>query len=209
MRPYNAPVQCARPVRPWKPPNLVPDSGMNSFGGQVACGIRWGMFYNPKTYTRKNTLRCKGWNYSGPGRYFITISVHQHAHVFGHISDGHMNHSEIGSIARDCWADIPNHYPNVRLGDFVIMPNHMHGILMLDGDDRFRTNPSATSHIVRMYKSIVTKRSLSVLPTFRWMRNYHDIIIRDDRAFRVITTYIRNNPKNWNRDRFRKRVRTR
>lgn len=120
-----------------------------------------------------------------------------------------MHHSEIGAIAHRCWADIPNHYPNVRLGEFVVMPNHIHGILMLDGDDRYRTNPSATSHIVRTYKSIVTKRSISVVPTFRWMRNYHDIIIRNDRAFRIITDYIRNNPKNWMRDRFRKRVRTR
>lgn len=163
------------------------------------------MFYDPKTHTRKNTLRCKKWNYSGPGRYFITITVHLHSHVFGQIRDGIMFHSEIGAIAHQCWSDIPKHYTNAMLGDFIIMPNHMHGILILTGDGRFKTNPSATSHIVRMYKSIVTKRCKHLHPSFRWQRNYHDIIIRDDRAFDIISRYIRNNPRKWHNDRFKHR----
>ena len=163
------------------------------------------MFYDPKTHTRKNSLRCKKWNYSGPGRYFITICAKNHAHYFGHIRDAVMHHSEIGAIAHQCWADIPIHYPNATLGDFVIMPNHMHGILILTGDDRFRSNPSATSHIIRMYKGIVTKLSTCIEPAFKWHRNYHDIIIRNDRAYKIISDYIRNNPRKWEQDRFRKR----
>lgn len=163
------------------------------------------MFYDPKTHIRKNSLRARGWDYSGPGRYFITICAKNHAHYFGHIRDAVMHHSEIGAIAHQCWADIPIYYPNATLGDFVIMPNHMHGILILSGDGRFKTNPSATSHIIRMYKATVTKRCNSLNHKLRWMRNYHDIIIRDDRAFDIISRYIRNNPRKWNKDRFKKR----
>ncbi len=161
----------------------------------------------PNIRRRKNSLRARGWNYSGPGRYFITICAKNHAHYFGHICDAVMHHSEIGAIAYRCWADIPLHYPNARLGEFVIMPNHIHGILILSGDDRFRSNPSATSHIVRMYKGIVTKMSTGIDPSFKWQRNYHDIIIRNDRAFRIISDYIRNNPKKWEEDRFRRQFR--
>lgn len=116
-----------------------------------------------------------------------------------------MHHSEIGAIAHRCWADIPLYYPNAQLGEFVIMPNHMHGILILSGDGRFKTNPSATSDIIRMYKGIITKMSTGIEPAFKWQRNYHDIIIRNDRAFNIISRYIRNNPRKWNKDRFKKR----
>jgi REP element-mobilizing transposase RayT len=185
--------------------------------------------------------------------YFITICTRFGAYHFGEIRDGLMHHSEIGAIAHQCWADIPNHFPFVRLGEFVIMPNHVHGILFVDktgerggdphlnvaqGDvdpqlnvaqrpvdpqdladlphvhdprplNRFGPQSRNLASVVRGYKIGVTKFARRQTIDFEWQALFYDIIIRNDRAFRIITEYIRNNPKNWNRDRFRKRVRTR
>ena len=206
--------------------------------------------------------------------YFITICTRYGAYHFGEIRDGLMHHSEIGAIANQCWADIPNHFPFVRLGEFVIMPNHVHGILFVDktgerggvdphlnvaqrdvdpqlnverhGVDphlniaqrpvdpqdladlphvpdphphrhphdprplnRFGPQSRNLASVVRGYKIGVTKFARRQTIDFEWQALFYDIIIRNDRAFRIITDYIRNNPKNWKRDRFRKRVRTR
>ena len=224
---------------------------------------------------RIDTIRHRGWDYSGPGVYFITICTRYGAYHFGKIRDGIMHHSEIGAIANQCWADIPNHFPFVRLGEFVIMPNHVHGILFVDktgergGDPQWnverhgvdpqlniaqrgvdphliiaqrpvdpqdladlphvpdpRPHPHRHPHdprplnrfgpqsrnlasVVRGYKIGVTKFARRQTTNFEWQALFYDIIIRNDRAFRIITNYIRNNPKNWKKDRFRKRVRTR
>lgn len=208
----------------------------------------------PNIRRRKNSLRARGWNYSGPGRYFITICAKNHAHYFGHVQDAVMHHSEIGAIAHRCWADIPLHFPFVRLGEFVIMPNHVHGILIVDKSNdgrgmdpvphpdverrgvdphadgerhpvdpqdladlhyasprptpnRFGPQSRNLASIVRGYKTGVTTYARHHVPAFAWQSLYHDIIIRDDRAFRIISDYIRNNPKKWEQDRFRRQFR--
>lgn len=197
---------------------------------------------------RIDTIRHRKWDYSGSGVYFITICTKHGAYHFGDIHDDVMHHSEIGAIANRCWADIPNHFPFVRLGEFVIMPNHVHGILFLDKtDDRHGVDPQkksaptpvdpqdladlrhAPSHhtdrhpndlrplnrfgpqsrnlasVIRGYKIGVTKFARREHIDFNWQALYHDIIIRDDRAFDIISRYIRNNPRNWRNDRFKNR----
>ena len=82
-----------------------------------------------------DTARMKNWNYGGPGVYFITISTYRHKCYFGEINktdDGKsykMDLSELGIVARQCWLDIPHHFPFVIADEFVIMPNHVHGII--------------------------------------------------------------------------------
>ncbi|AFM13144.1 transposase [Turneriella parva] len=83
----------------------------------------------------RKSIRLKGYDYSQPGHYFITICTHQRAHLFGGVRGGKMVLNAMGSVADACWQAIPNHYPHVRLDEFVIMPNHVHGVVVIDGDD--------------------------------------------------------------------------
>ena len=79
----------------------------------------------------RQTIRLRGYNYSLPGIYFVTICTHNREHLFGEITDGEMMINQYGQIINDCWFDLPNHYTHIELDCFVIMPNHIHGILII------------------------------------------------------------------------------
>ena len=81
---------------------------------------------------RIESARLKGWDYGSEGAYFITICTKDRAHFFGECVNGKMKLSTMGAIVQGCWYDIPAHFPHIALGDFVVMPNHIHGILVLD-----------------------------------------------------------------------------
>jgi len=89
---------------------------------------------DPEKYHRRST-RLRGYDYAQPGAYFFTICTRERKCLFGEIVDGEMVLNERGEIVAACWHDLPNHYPHVRLDAFVIMPNHVHGIIVLLDDD--------------------------------------------------------------------------
>ena len=172
------------------------------------------------------SARLSGWNYASPGSYFITICTKKRKKFFGEIVNGEMQLNDIGRIASKCWADIPDHFENTELNEFVVMPNHVHGIIILNGPaivetgqalslrhalslqqphPRFR-NPgkNTISAMVGSFKSAVTKFSRPINPEFGWQNRFHDHIIRDNDAFYRIARYIRENPSNWETDRFYK-----
>lgn len=86
------------------------------------------MKYNPEIHHRRS-IRLKGYDYSQPGAYFVTIVTHQRQCLFGEIVNNEMILNDYGKIAAQCWNDIPKHFPNAILDEFVIMPNHIHGII--------------------------------------------------------------------------------
>lgn len=86
------------------------------------------MKYNPQIHNRQST-RLKGYDYGSEGLYFITICTYDMNHYFGEIENGEMKLNESGKIAKECWENIPEHFPHTRLYEFVIMPNHVHGII--------------------------------------------------------------------------------
>jgi REP element-mobilizing transposase RayT len=88
------------------------------------------MPYNPDIHHRRS-IRLKGYDYSQQGAYFVTICTHQRNCLLGEIVDGEMKLNTNGEIARGCWLSIPRHFQNVELDEFVIMPNHLHGIIIL------------------------------------------------------------------------------
>ncbi|MDO4230182.1 MAG: hypothetical protein Q4C98_10230 [Capnocytophaga sp.] len=90
--------------------------------------------YNPEIHNRRS-VRLKGYDYSGEGLYFITICCQNKEHFFGEITNGDIELSDIGRIANQCWKEIPNHFKNVVLHSFVIMPNHIHGIIEIINND--------------------------------------------------------------------------
>ena len=86
--------------------------------------------YNPEIHNR-HSYRMPGWDYSGPGRYFVTICTGNFSEYFGEIVNGKMILSEPGKIADKYWMEIPCHFPNVELNAFQVMPNHIHGIIVI------------------------------------------------------------------------------
>ena len=85
-----------------------------------------------KNKYRISSARLQTWDYSNNGAYFITICTQNRHHFFGHIQNQEMQLSEIGKLAEQFWLEIPNHFPMVELGNFVVMPNHIHGILIMN-----------------------------------------------------------------------------
>jgi REP element-mobilizing transposase RayT len=85
-----------------------------------------------KNLYRIPSARLQNWDYTSDGAYFITICTKNKSHFFGECENGKMKLSTIGIIVKGLWYDIPNHHPNVILGDFVVMPNHIHGIIVID-----------------------------------------------------------------------------
>ena len=81
---------------------------------------------------RISSARLQHWDYGSNAMYFVTICTQNREHYFGEIADGLMNLSETGKMANQFWFEIPNHFPFVQLGEFVVMPNHVHGIIIID-----------------------------------------------------------------------------
>jgi len=81
---------------------------------------------------RRRAMRLRGYDYSQPGAYFVSICVQHRKCLFGAIIAGHLRLNEIGQIVIECWSRVPQHFPSVELDEYVIMPNHMHGIIALN-----------------------------------------------------------------------------
>jgi putative transposase len=166
---------------------------------------------NASLHHRKST-RLKGWDYSNPGIYFVTLCVQDRACLFGEIIDGKMVMTDAGRYAKKCWMDIPSHFPAVELDEFVIMPNHIHRILMLRDVGANNHSPlqnpkksSGTSKtigsVIRGFKIGVTKWFRGVVPDgVAWQRSFYDHIGRNEQELFRIRRYIRNNPFNWESD---------
>jgi len=151
------------------------------------------MKYN-KNYRRKNSLRSPGHNYKEPGFYFITIVTLYRKKLFGTIKKKTMTLNDYGKILHYCWRDLPNHYDNIKLHRYIIMPDHFHCIIEITHCDKH-----GIPEMIRALKTFSARRinELKKTPGTRiWHRSYHDHIIKDDRAFNNISNYIKNNINN-------------
>ncbi len=171
--------------------------------------------YSNQNRRRRKIICWQKWDYSWSGRYFITICTKNRVHYFGQIRDGKMILSNVGVIADILWYEIKNHAKNVELDAFIVMPNHIHGILILKNDKiidikdespgqkRFR-NPgkNTVSSIIGSYKSAVSRHAHRLGYDFEWQSRFWDVIIRSDEQFYRVRNYIKNNVKNWNEDKF-------
>lgn len=173
---------------------------------------------------RIESTRLQSWDYGWNGIYFITIVTKNREHFFGEIINSKMILSEIGKIAEKYWYEIKNHFPFIKLDAFIVMPNHIHGIIVIDygkdkaclvstssssssssskspGKNRFR-NPGKNniSSMIGSYKSSVSKHSHKINPYFNWQPRFYDKIIHDNYQFNNVKNYILNNPKKWDID---------
>ncbi len=182
------------------------------------------MKYNPNTHHRLST-RLREWDYSWPWWYYVTICTYDRRCLFGKIVDNMVELSEIGEIVREEWMRTPAIRPEIELDDFVVMPNHIHGIIII-GTSVGATGPVAhkkeqdnsvnrATHQVAPTKTLVSGSLGAVVGQFKsksakrinvmrgregvsvWQRGFHDHIIRNDADLHRIRTYIANNPLQW------------
>jgi putative transposase len=111
-------------------------------------------FYKNKF--RIESTRLKNWDYSANGAYYITICVKNREYLFGNINDGKLILSDLGQFAERCWREIPIHFPFVQLDEFIIMPNHVHGIIIINKSDDM--SPVETQNLASLQSS--SKRNL-------------------------------------------------
>ncbi len=160
----------------------------------------------------RRSIRLKGYDYSQPGAYFITICTHTGACVFGEIVNGEMQLNNLGRIVEKEWittADVRN---NIKLDVFIVMPNHFHSIIFIANNASVGatrrvapTTPHLLSNsigaIIGQFKSIVTKNiRKTTFHNFTWQRNYYEHVIRDEDDLNEIREYIINNPLKWELD---------
>ncbi len=157
---------------------------------------------------RVETTRLQNWDYASDGRYYITICTKKREQFLGKIEKGVMILNKRGRIVEQCWFDLEKHYHNLRLDAFVIMPNHIHGIMIIDNSTIVETGfkPVSTHGIfefVRAFKTFSSRRINELDNTpgrTRWQSRFHDHIIRYEREFIRIQQYIRDNPLSWEND---------
>ena len=171
--------------------------------------------YNSDNHHRRS-IRLKGYDYGSAGAYFVTICTQNRTCWFGVLADGEMRLNDAGRVAQASWDELPARFPDVRLDTFVVMPNHVHGIIIVGAQfiapsDGFGTatidqgamNRAPTlGEIVRTFKAVsprLIRRSAN--PDFAWQRNYYEHVIRDDESLNRIRQYILDNPGRWVFDR--------
>ena len=167
--------------------------------------------FDPNKHHRRS-IRLKGYDYSQAGAYYVTIVTYQRDCLFGDIMNKEMILNDFGKVADECWSAIPEHFPLVELGAYVVMPNHVHGIIVIhDGRGTIYRVPTIEQFgkptvgslptIVRTYKAAVTRRiGREHNATGIWQRNYYEHIIRDEKDMQNKTDYIESNPSLWDKD---------
>jgi REP element-mobilizing transposase RayT len=172
---------------------------------------------------KRRSIRLKEYDYSLPGEYFVTINVYDKQCLFGNFEDVDMKLSPQGKIAQQCWLDIPKHFKNVELDEYVIMPNHIHGILVLcestvvgveyiqplQEDIQLLRElqktyqhivPNSIPSIIRSFKAAVTRECKKTGFNFGWQRNYYEHVIRSEKDLQNVRDYITSNPLGWKKD---------
>ena len=176
------------------------------------------MTFNPLRHHRRS-IRLKGYDYAEPGIYYVTLTAEHRAEIFGRILKSQVQLSAIGKIVRDEWLRTPMIRPGVELDEYVIMPDHVHGLIVIceerngvtrrgeslfaptrllnDRETPFRSPSRTLGAIIRGFKGATTKRinELCCTPGVKvWQRNYYEHIVRGEKDLLRIQRYIRENP---------------
>ncbi len=177
-------------------------------------------------YNRKRN-RLQNYDYSTPGYYFATICTKGMLEYFGRMQNNEMELNDKGRIVQKCWLDLHNHYKNCKLHAFVIMPNHIHGIIEIVGNgfkpfqnkpttNKIQNEPTTNkrnglkpfptyglSEIIRGFKTFSSKNiNQKSKHKFTWQKSFYDHIIRNDEELIRISDYIEKNPLLWKQDEY-------
>ncbi len=184
------------------------------------------MPFDPLTHHRRS-IRLRGYDYAQPGAYFVTLCVQQHECVFGRIISDEMVLNDVGEMAALWWEELPRKFPSCETDAFVVMLNHLHGLVVIRDDSSTGVH-SAGGHergghagpplrigdrptlgrIVRWFKTMTTNAYIRGVDEHGWerfngrlwQRNYYEHIIRDPDDLSRVREYIENNPRAWEHD---------
>ena len=168
------------------------------------------MTYNPHRHTR-HSIRLRGYDYSQPGAYFVTVCSYGRERLFGNIMDGEMILNEFGHVLMESWQWLADQYPFVLLDQSVVMPNHVHGIVILTSFKDIRRGGSRTAptkplgRLVGAFKTITAKKINRMRHTpgaHVWQRNYYEHVIRNEGELNSFRQYIFDNPGRWETDEY-------
>ena len=157
---------------------------------------------NMTHYKNRKSIRLKDYDYAKNGLYFVTICVQNREHLLGKIVDGQYSVYDSEKMISLVWNDLGEHINGVITYEFVIMPNHVHGIIALE-------NSSLNlSEIIRRFKTFTTRQYIKNVGHLQWQpfckrlwqRNYYEHIIRNEQSLEKLRTYIENNPLKWDVD---------
>ncbi len=160
-------------------------------------------------YNRR-TIRLKGYDYSQAGAYFVTICVRNRQCVLGDVFDGEMKLSEYGKVAVESWHWLARRFTYIELDEWIVMPNHLHGIIVIHddqisrGDSRIApTGRKSLGRLMGAFKTVSTKRINEMRKTpgaKLWQRNYFEHIVRNPNSLDRIREYIGTNARFWQSD---------
>ena len=159
----------------------------------------------------RRSIRLKEYDYSQAGEYFVTICTHDHECMFGEIINGEMRLNAIGKIVNEEWLRTTRIRPGIELDVFVLMPNHIHGIIVIKDESpisnvgthscaSLQRKPRSLGSIIAGFKSATTKRinEMRHTPSFPvWQKRFYDRIIRSDKVLVNIRGYISHNVVKW------------
>jgi REP element-mobilizing transposase RayT len=162
----------------------------------------------------RRSIRHPHHNYAESGAYFITIVTHNRSAKFGRISNGQMQCNDVGEMISVQWKQLPERFERIQLDDFIVMPNHLHGILLIgmvqvheEWLQQDGKNPTL-GRVIGAFKSLTTRAYMDKVDEScwerfdrkLWQRNFHDRVIRNEQEFDRIKEYIQTNPSRWDKD---------
>jgi REP element-mobilizing transposase RayT len=161
----------------------------------------------------RRSIRLPGWDYRRAGWYFVTINTRGSCHTLAHVHGGRMVLTRMGAIVARCWRAIPDHHPAARLDEFVVMPNHIHGIVIISrsgpagGIEGLGYAAGSLAAIVGSYKASCTRGVRAEVDSRArlWQRNFYERILVDREAIDAVRGYIRANASRWIATRHRPR----
>lgn len=158
----------------------------------------------------RRTIRMPKWDYAASGCYFITICTWRHRWTLASVRRKQMHLTELGRIVDETWNALPRHFRGVTLDEFVVMPNHIHGIVTIENsrpifariagvETRMHTPSGSLGAVIRSFKGNATRLIRKRFPEIGevWKRNYYERIVGDEPALKSIRRYIAANPRKW------------
>jgi len=154
----------------------------------------------------RRSIRLPDFDYSQPAAYFVTLCVEDFHCLLAQVVDGMIQLKKAGAICLNVWRSLPDRFPSVDLDRIVVMPNHLHGILLLKNEDHQPNQPflgdvvgAFQSLVFQQYYQWIKDNHLNLKAKF-WQRNYYEHVIRNDEDWERVRNYILMNPMNWSDD---------
>jgi len=192
----------------------APQRGASGEGCGAVCEKARTMKYDPERH-RRRSIRLKGYDYSQAGSYFVTIVTRDRECLFGEVVEGETRLNDAGRMVEKWWYELNHKFPITKTGEYIVMPNHFHGIIVIVGADPCVCPPlgahtgAPLPEIIQWFKTMTTNEYIhgvkmmgwSLFHGKLWQRNYYEHIVRNEKELNEIRDYIANNPVQWELDR--------